>query len=892
MAEQPFLTLHTSGSTGLPKPVDINHGLIASIDAQQLLADVDGHLVSSQEWHGRHVFAGLPPFHSAGINFFAFSVFQGTVLVLGPSDAPPSLGTIERVLDLEVATAGVMAPSLLEEIAADKAVLAKLHRWHCIVFGGGTLSQHAGDALWSQTKVLGLLGSTETFNIPELTAASQDEWSYHRYHPALGIDFQSRHEDMHELVFIRSDEHRKHQGAFWTFPDLSEYPMKDLYEPHPSKCGLWKYKGRLDDTIVLANGEKIFPKVAETTISQNASVKSAMLVGTGYTQAALLVEPAKPPRTQSCLRECHAAVLQDIRNVNTTLPAHAQIHDTHVKVLDSPNAFPRSAKGEIQRALATSELSSEISDVYSSAENQSTDGRHQLDFTDEARLTSSMVSLLASRDYVGRQLPADTNVFHCGFDSLKVMKLLRSIKVDATQAGLGSAEQINARVIYQNPSTAAMSKALLQRLRGGNMPSPSAQEEDMGMQKTLEHYAQKLIGMERPGTPGHTVVLTGSTGSLGSYLLHSLVSNPSVDRVVCLNRGGSDAARQHKINESRGLSTDFASVEFLQVDLTQERFGLDKKEYMDLARRATHIIHNAWPVNFNLTLPSFEGQLQGCCQLLRFASTAPRFADFFFMSSVGVANDWPKKSASEVPEEMISDFDVAESMGYAQSKMLAELLCTRGVEQLGLPVTICRLGQIAGPVLSDHGSWSPNEWFPSMLLSCKALGRVPTELAAMDRMDWLPVDLLADMLVEALVAKDSSQYSDPPSRHDSAQSLPLGRSRYLHFVNPHAALWSNIATNIAPKISEDAKVVPFGEWVDALAAASEDRNMSDLPALKLLDFYEALRQQETKRPVYSTTLTRESCGALRDVPSVGVEWMECWMRQWESAGIASEKSTP
>lgn len=884
LTDQPFITLHTSGSTGLPKPVDITHGLISSIDAQQLLPEVDGHRVSSREWLGRDVYAGLPPFHSAGINFFAFSVFQGTVLVFGPSDKPPSLSTVERMLDLEVATAGVMAPSLLEEIAADEAMLSKMSQWHCVVFGGGALPQYAGDALWSQTKVLGLLGSTETFNLPELTAASQDEWSYHRYHPALGIDFQQRQDEMHELVFIRQSGQRKHQGAFWTFPDLQEYPMKDLYEQHPTKPDLWVYKGRLDDTIILANGEKIFPKAAEAMIARNPSVGSAMLVGTGYTQAALLVEPAESPQTDSCLKNCHASVLEEVRNANTTLPAHAQIHDTHIRVLDSPGVLPRSTKGEVQRALATNALSTEISDVYSSAESQSMNGQEQLDFADETRLTSSIVTLLSSPGYIGRQVPTSTNVFQCGFDSLKVMKLLRSIKVSITQEGLGSAAQVNARVIYQNPSPAGMATALLQRLRGQAGSSPSSEKDDVQMQQTLEHYVQKLSGVEGPLPSNNTVVLTGSTGSLGSYLLHALISDPSVGSVTCLNREGSNAARQHKINGARGLTTDFSRVKFLQVDLAQERFGLGRREYNDLARRTTHIIHNAWPVNFNLPLCSFQDQLEGCTQLLRFASDAPRFDNFFFMSSVGVANDWPTKSDSDVPEESISDFEVAEPMGYAQSKMLAELLCLRGSDQLGLPVTICRLGQIAGPVRSDGGMWSPNEWFPSMLLSCKALGKVPSDLAAMDRMDWLPVDLLADMLVQSLFAKASAQDGDPPSRHDSTQSLPLGRSRFLHFVNPHATLWSEIGTRVAPKISEAAHMVPFSEWVDALAAVSENQQVDDLPALKLLDFYEALRQPETKRPVYSTTNTQVACRALHDVPSVSVDWMERWMRQWASAG--------
>lgn len=49
-----------------------------------------------------------------------------------------------------------------------------------------------------------------------------------------------------------------------------------------------------------------------------------------------------------------------------------------------------------------------------------------------------------------------------------------------------------------------------------------------------------------------TVVLTGSTGSLGSYLLDSLRSDRTVDKVYCLTRDGTKE-RQQKAFQERGL---------------------------------------------------------------------------------------------------------------------------------------------------------------------------------------------------------------------------------------------------------------------------------------------------------------------------------------------------
>ena len=38
---------------------------------------------------------------------------------------------------------------------------------------------------------------------------------------------------------------------------IDAYATSDLLESHPTKPGLWKVYGRVDDQIVLSNGEKV-----------------------------------------------------------------------------------------------------------------------------------------------------------------------------------------------------------------------------------------------------------------------------------------------------------------------------------------------------------------------------------------------------------------------------------------------------------------------------------------------------------------------------------------------------------------------------------------------------------------------------------------------------------
>lgn len=63
LAEQPLLVLHTSGTTGLPKPVNITHGLVSIVDKLQDLSPVDGRDVWIKRLKDKRVFCCLPPFH-------------------------------------------------------------------------------------------------------------------------------------------------------------------------------------------------------------------------------------------------------------------------------------------------------------------------------------------------------------------------------------------------------------------------------------------------------------------------------------------------------------------------------------------------------------------------------------------------------------------------------------------------------------------------------------------------------------------------------------------------------------------------------------------------------------------------------------------------------------
>jgi hypothetical protein len=108
-----------------------------------------------------------------------------------------------------------------------------------------------------------------------------EDWIYFGFHPRAGFEFRKLEDGFYEHWAVRSsdrDQVELFQGVFHTFPDLDELCYKDLYEPHPTKPDLWLYKGRTDELLVLANGEKVRPLAMEAIINSHPEVSACLVV--------------------------------------------------------------------------------------------------------------------------------------------------------------------------------------------------------------------------------------------------------------------------------------------------------------------------------------------------------------------------------------------------------------------------------------------------------------------------------------------------------------------------------------------------------------------------------------------------------------------------------------
>lgn len=85
------------------------------------------------------------------------------------------------------------------------------------------------------------------------------------------------------------------------------------------------------------------------------------------------------------------------------------------------------------------------------------------------------------------------------------------------------------------------------------------------------------------------------------------------------------------------------------------------------------IIHNAWRLDFNLALPSFEGNIRGTRNLIDFARSSRHASTlrFLFTSSVSSAQSWDR-GKGPYPEEVQADATYAVGGGYGEGKYVTE----------------------------------------------------------------------------------------------------------------------------------------------------------------------------------------------------------------------------
>ncbi|KAI1347516.1 hypothetical protein F5Y01DRAFT_294995 [Xylaria sp. FL0043] len=897
----PFLVIHTSGSTGIPKPlVWTQETAVRHIEANSR-GPPEGLISVDALCRGKRVLSSLPPFHGAGLaQWLLNSIPFGNITVVPAAAGAIITGdALVHALRQTPADVAILVPSVVAEIA-ERPDLLEFCAAHLelIIYIGGDLPQTIGDRVAAKIRLRSQWGASEVGIPPQLVAPELEReeggWRYIRFHPCTGAIFEEITSGIYELVIRRQADTKTQPGfSIRGFENLAEYRTRDLFEPHPTLPDTWRWRARADDIIVFLNGEKTNPvSMEQFVVSKNPTLLSgAIVIGAQRFQAALVIEPKDLASNMTTAEK--AALIEkvwpSVLEANKSVPAHARVEKSLLLVTDQRGLI-RAGKGTIQRAASIAQYTEEIEKLYASIE---------VTFDEDEDPDSALLRLrsvdLADTDSVSRliwktvrgltgwtDVDESASFFEAGMDSLQVLQLVRALRKSLQVGSLALS------TIYHNPSALQLAQSLSRAAT-----ETSTEETDLA-NELLSSYRDQILQIPKPvtltsghgqkDTPGIDVILTGSTGNLGTSILKALLARDGIGHVFCLNRSadGGRAAQEIRFS-SAGLGAellDESRVTFLQADLTHRTLGLSQEMYQSLASRARLILHNAWPVNFNLTLSEFRAQLTGLVNLLTLATTAtPQPMRAMFVSSVGaVAGLEPGAPASEsVPSETVA-LSATGMNGYARSKLLAELLCDTASRSLQIPVEILRVGQVAGS--STQGpAWNRSEWLPSMVISSLlTLGCVPSDLGPhFSTIDWIPSDLLGVIVADLVLA-------DPQTSSGS------GGATVFNLRNPHTTTWKSLIPAIQEKAqSTNVVVVPPSTWLAKLQASQETSLEVDVernPAIKLIDFFRdqlwaPVPEGDTSvQPAMAVNRAVSVSATLRDMGHVSHDWMSKWVSEW------------
>ena len=385
--------------------------------------------------------------------------------------------------------------------------------------------------------------------------------------------------------------------------------MNDVFSKHPSKPNLWHYEGRADDMIVFSNGEKFNPNNMEGTLRSSSKVSGALVIGQGRFEATVLLElKERIPDTDQDREAILDELLPYITKANQSAPAFAKIDRGRVFFTIDGKPMLRTDKGTVKRRATNQAYEKEIDQFYADiAGFEDSADAIQLDPLDQDTVKTGIRKMLDEMEGL-QDVAFDQDLFAAGMDSLQVMNLVRQLRSSFRDHDGGVLTKIiSPRTIYTNSTVLKLVASIRFLADHGDAAAEELEIERIGkMEALLEKYSKSLPQQRKNATPrqlqGLTIVLTGSTGSLGSYLLDRLLAIAQVKKVICLNRGADSEGKQKNSNKSRGLTTEWGErVHFLSTDLSKTDLGLGTDEYNMLVEEASAIIRRQPPLSLSHT---------------------------------------------------------------------------------------------------------------------------------------------------------------------------------------------------------------------------------------------------------------------------------------------------
>ena len=270
-----------------------------------------------------------------------------------------------------------------------------------------------------------------------------------------------------------------------------------------------------------------------------------------------------------------------------------------------------------------------------------------------------------------------------------------------------------------------------------------------------------------------TVLVTGSTGYLGRHLLPFLVADARISKIYCVAIRDSDTPLEQRIP----IQSD--KIFTRRGDLTLPSLGLTQRDYTAIAHDVDLIIHSGANRSFWDNYETLRAtNVTPLLELIKLA--LPRKAPIHFVSSGGVL----EYDSRQPPMDG--------SNGYVASKWAAEKLLSKAAATLGIPSYIHR------PLAATNSSKSaPSQVLDELSAIAMKMGSRPWFEGLQGSIDLIPH---ADFLNKMCAAL----FDDPPSQGLRTVSHTSELRVDLHGLVDHVEQNEKL---------KDLRAMPALEWV-------------------------------------------------------------------------------
>ncbi|MEM1244394.1 MAG: thioester reductase domain-containing protein, partial [Pseudomonadota bacterium] len=390
----------------------------------------------------------------------------------------------------------------------------------------------------------------------------------------------------------------------------------------------------------------------------------------------------------------------------------------------------------------------------------------------------------------------NANFFDLGGSSLQLIQLLLAIRKHFKL-------EFPHDMLIRQPTIAEISKVISYHQQHGSFEAktqPLNLVEAASLDAAIKLSLQTKVLTDTPDN----ILLTGSTGYLGAYLLYELVDNTNAT-IYCIIRSKTIAQAKRKLIENLekfhlNKPEILPRIQIILGDLAQPDLGLSQDNYNLLAATVEVIYHNAAMVNFTMPYETLEKiNVQGTQEIVKFACEK-RIKHLHYISSTAIFDSTEYSKNDEIFETSLEENPHHVVGGYAQTKWVAEKMVWEAAKY-GLPVTVYRPGGIA-PANNQVAKFNMSDMLTSFMLLSIQMKKI--FLIDDVYIDFSNVDYIASAIVYL-----SQQKTNP--------------NRVFHLSHPQPIRFNELI-KLLDQLGENMELLAFDAWQEAVSTYAKANN--------------------------------------------------------------------